>query len=413
MARIDRSELGHCVHADAWSLDPAIVMLNHGSFGACPNAVLGRQQQLRQQMESEPVRFFVRQVQPMLDESRRALAELIGAEGDDLVFVNNATAAVNGVLRSLRFQPGDELLVTDHDYNACRNVVCYVAERDGADVVRAQVPLPVESDRQVVDAVLARVTARTRIAVLDHITSPTAVVFPIEELVRRLDEVGVDTLVDGAHAPGMIPLDVKRIGAAYYAGNCHKWLCAPKGAGFLHVRSDRQQDIQPPVISHGFNSPRPEHTRLQDGFDWPGTDDPTAWLCVGEAIRFLSGLVEGGLEGLMRRNRRLAIAARRMICRQLRLRPVCSQEMIGSMAAICLPDDADPSTATDPIGPTPTHRFNTELLQRFGIEVPVYHWPAPPRKLLRISSQAYNSLGQYELLAGALGVVLAEAAWAG
>jgi isopenicillin-N epimerase len=231
-------------------------------------------------------------------------------------------------------------------------------------------------------------------------------VLPIETLVRELAARGVDTLVDGAHAPGMVPLAVKRIGAAYYAGNCHKWLCAPKGAGFLYVRPDRQPGLQPPVISHGYNSARPGHTRLQDAFDWPGTDDPTAWICVGEAIGFLSGLVEGGLDGLMRRNRELTLAARRMLSDRLGLSAVCPEEMIGSMAAVRLPDDPDPGAAMDPTTPTPSHRHGTELLRRFGIDVPVYYWPEPPRLLLRVSAQAYNSLDQYERLADALAGLL-------
>jgi isopenicillin-N epimerase len=378
-------------------------MLNHGSFGACPRAVLQLQQELRAEMEQEPVRFFLRRMQPLLDESRCVLAGLIGADPADLVFVRNATTGLNSVLRSLKFQSGDELLLTDHNYNACRNAARFVAQRAGAQVVVAALPLPVESPRQAVDAVTARVTHRTRLAVIDHVTSPTAVVFPIEELVRQLKERNVDTLVDGAHAPGMLPLDLGRIGAAYYAGNCHKWLCAPKGAGFLHVRPDRQQEIQPAVISHGFNTPRPGHTRLQDAFDWPGTDDPTPWLCVGEAIRFLKTLTGGGIEGLMRQNHELALEGRRILCEALDLGPTCPEEMIGSMAAMQLPDDADPAAALDAsTAITPTHRWQLELLDRFGIEVPIYHWPAAPHKLLRISAQAYNSPAQYEQLAVAL-----------
>ena len=379
-------------------------MLNHGAFGACPRAVLELQQRLRAEMEQEPVRFFLRRMQPLLDESRRALAESIGADPADLVFVRNATTGVNSVLRSLRFQPGDELLVTDHDYNACRNAVRFVAQRAGARVVVAALPLPVESPRQVVDAVIARVTGRTRLAVIDHVTSPTAIVFPIEELVRQLKERNVDTLVDGAHAPGMLPLDLGRIGAAYYAGNCHKWLCAPKGAGFLHVRPDQQQQqIQPAVISHGFNTPRPGHTRFQDAFDWPGTDDPTPWLCVGEAIRFLEALTGGGMEGLMRRNHKLVLQGRRTLCEALDLSPTCPEEMVGSIAALRLPDDADPAAALDAsTAITPTHRWQLELLEQFGIQVPVYHWPTAPHKLLRISAQAYNTAAQYERLVAAL-----------
>jgi len=393
----------------AWSLDPDVVMLNHGSFGASPRVVMDRQQELRRQMELEPVRFFLREMQPLLDESRGALARLIGADESDVVFVRNATSGVNGVLRSLHFRTGDELLVTDHDYNACRNVVRHVAERAEARVVVAHVPVPVESKQQVVDAVLGRVTDRTRLVVLDHITSPTAVVFPVEPIVHALSARGIDTLIDGAHAPGMVPLDMRRLQAAYYTGNCHKWLCAPKGAGLLYVRKDRQQEIQPAVISHGYNTPRPGRSRFQDMFDWTGTDDPTPWLCVGEAIRFLETLADGGISALMRRNHRLAVLGRRMLIESLQLTPLCPEEMIGAMAALRLPDDRDPTGSLDTsTSLTPTHRLNIELLDRHGIEVPVFHWPAPPEKLLRISAQAYNRPAEYERLAAALRELLSR-----
>ena len=384
-------------YALAWGLDPRVAMLNHGSFGACPRAVLEAQQRLRRQMEREPARFFLREMQPLLDASRRALAGLLGVEARNLAFVRNATSGVNGVLRSLCFSPGDELLLTDHAYNACRNVVHFVAGRAGAKVVTAAVPFPVESADRVVEAIIARVSERTRLAMLDHVTSPTAVIFPIERLVQQLDRLGVDTLVDGAHAPGMVPLEIERLGAAYYTGNCHKWLCGPKGAGFLYVRPDRQADLQPAVISHGFNTDWPERARLHVDFDWTGTDDPTPWLCVGEAIAFVGSLTGGGLEGLIRRNRQLVLEGRRIVCEALRLALPCPDEMIGSMAAMSLPDAGahrGPPHVIDPL--------QTRLLEEFGIEVPIFPWPAPPRRLLRISAQAYNSPDQYQRLADAL-----------
>jgi isopenicillin-N epimerase len=391
-------------YSDAWPLEPAVTLLNHGSFGACPTAVLQRQVALRRQMEADPVRFLVREMQPLLDESRRALAATIGASPADLVLVSNATAGVNSVLRSLRFAPGDELLVTNQGYNACSNVARYVAERDGATVIVAQWPVPIRSPQDVVEAVLARTSPRTRIALLDHVTSSTAAILPIAELVRRLAEQGIDTLVDGAHAPGMLELDVAALGAAYYAGNCHKWLCAPKGAGFLYVRRDRQAGIQPPVISHGYNSPRAGYSRFQDFFDWPGTQDPSAWLCVGTAIEFLSRLGGAGLPGLAQRNRHLALAARRMLCQRFGFQPACPEDMVGSMAAMCLPDDPHPVD----LRPFTGHRLADELMRQFGIEVPVYYWPEAPRMLLRISAHAYNDLAQYERLADALATLLPE-----
>lgn len=398
---------GDAAARDAWPLDPAVTMLNHGSFGSCPVAVLRRQDELRAQLEREPVLFFTRRMQPLLDESRGNLARLIGCDAADLVLVGNATAGVNCVLRSLRFQPGDQILVTDHGYNACRNVAVHVAERDGAEVVVTQLPLPCDEPQKIVDAVLGRVTKRTRIALLDHITSPTALVLPIEQLVHELDRRGIDTLVDGAHAPGMVPVDTARIGAAYYTGNCHKWLCAPKGAGFLFARPDRQEGLQPNVISHGFNTSRPGRSRFHDRFDWIGTADYSPWLCVGEAIRFLSTLVEGGLDGLMRRNHELIIEARRLICRRLGVTAVGGETMVGAMTAFRLPDDTGQATGLDDTTtPGPSHPLWRVLGERYRIEVPVYHFPAAPTKLLRISAQAYNSLAHYEYLADALAALL-------
>jgi isopenicillin-N epimerase len=390
------------IQPDAWLLDPSVTFLNHGSFGACPRVVLERQQELRRELEREPVDFLVRKMTPLVDDSRNALAALIGADPADTVFVQNATAGVNSVIRSLDFRPGDEILVTAHDYNACRNVIRYVAQRTGAVVVEVPAPLPITSPQQIVDAVLEQVTPRTRIAMLDHITSPTALVFPVEQLVRELDHRGIDTLIDGAHTPGMLPLDVTRIGAAYYTGNCHKWLCAPKAVGFLHVRRDRQQGIQPTIISHGWNKPRPGYSPFQDAFDWPGTLDPTPWMCIGESIRFLSGLMPGGLEALMRRNHELAVLAQRILCERLGVQPVGVESMLGSMAAIHLPDN--PAAIDSQGNPVPSeeYRLNNELFANHRIEVPAFFWPSAPRMLLRVCAQAYNHLAQCEQLAEVL-----------
>ena len=387
-------------HAAAWPLDPDIILLNHGSFGACPRAVLEAQRRYQDRMERNPIGFFMRELEPLLEESRAVLAALVGAEAEDLAFVHNVTEAVNGVLRSLRLEPGDELLVTDHAYNACRNVVDHVARLAGANVVTAAVPLPIDSAEEIVERVLDAVTDRTRLALLDHIASPTAVVFPMERLVAELDRRGVDTLVDGAHAPGMIPLDIDRLGAAYYTGNCHKWLCAPKGAGFLHVRRDRQDGLHPAVISHGYNSRRPDRPRLHEEFDWTGTDDPSAWLCVADAIRFLDSLIDGGLDALMQSNHKLALDGQRILCERLGLEPSCPAELLGSMAAVFLPDE--PEGPAHRIHPLRVHPLQARLQEQSGIEVPIYNWPAPPRLMLRISAHVYNSPGQYERLAEVL-----------
>jgi isopenicillin-N epimerase len=384
----------------SWTLDPSITFLNHGSFGACPRAVMAEQDRWRAQMEAEPVRFFVRELEPLLDGARAQLAAFLGADPDDLAFVPNATAGVNAVVRSLALEPGDELLTTDHAYNACKNVLDYAAERAGARVVVAHVPLPTDED-SVVAAVLASCGRRTRLALVDHVTSPTGIVFPAARLVAALGERGIDTLVDGAHAPGMLSLDVTAIGAAYYTGNCHKWICAPKGAGFLHVRRDRQAQVRPTVISHGANSPRRDRSRFRVEFDWMGTLDPTPFLAIPAALRHLASLVEGGWPAVMAHNRALALEARRILRDALDAPALCPEAMIGSLAAVALPDGAStsaPALYGDPL--------QDALLERHRIEVPIVPWPAPPKRLVRVSAQLYNRREEYEQLAAALVALL-------
>jgi len=382
-----------------WPLDPKIAFLNHGSFGSCPLAVLDFQKALRDRMERQPVQFLVRDLEPMLDQARAALAQFAGARTEDLVFVPNATSGVNTVLRSLPFAPGDEWLVTDHEYNACRNALEFAAIRAGAKVVVARVPFPFQSAGQIVEAIMERVTPRTRLALIDHVTSQTGVILPVERLVKELAARGVDTLVDGAHGPGMVPLLLDQLGAAYYTGNCHKWLCAPKTAALLHVRADRQQFIHPLSISHGLTSPRTDRSRFQIEFAWTGTLDPTACLSVPEALRFMEKLVPGGWPEIMARNHALALEGRRILCQTLEITAPCPDECIGSMASVPLPDARENERGAPPLY---IDLLQDHLLARHGIEVPVVSWPGFPKRLLRISAQLYNSREQWELLAGAL-----------
>lgn len=392
-------------YAEHWTLDPGVTFLNHGSFGACPRAVLGVQAEWRARLERQPVQFMARDLEGLLDAARAALAAFVGAVPADLVFVPNATSGVNAVLRSLVFAPGDELLTTDHAYGACRNALHFVAERSGAVVVTAKVPFPLDGPEAVLAAVLARVTPRTRLALLDHVTSPTGLVLPIAELVQALAERGVETLVDGAHAVGMLPLDVSALGAAYYTGNCHKWLCAPKSAGFLHVRRDLQELVRPLAISHGARLGRSDRSRFLLEFDWTGTVDPTAYLAVPEAIRFLGALVPGGWPALREHNRVLALRGRALLAEALGIPVPAPDAMIGSLAALPIADgsSAPPTSALycDPL--------QDALRDEAGIEVPILPWPAPPRRLIRISAALYNTIADYQRLAVVLPPLLALA----
>jgi isopenicillin-N epimerase len=385
-----------------WGLDPSIAFLNHGSFGACPIPVLEAQTEFRKRLERGPVQFMHRELEAMIDTSREETAQFVGADPEELTFVPNATTGVNTVLRSLTFEPGDELLITSHEYNACRNALDFVAARAGAKVVVVDVPFPLPSADVVVDAMLAGVTDRTRLALVDHITSLTGMVMPIGTIVRKLAERGVDTLVDGAHGPGMIPLDLSAIAPAYYTGNCHKWLCTPKGAAILYVRLDLQPGIRPLTISHGANSTRDDRTLFHLEFGWTGTDDPTAYLCVPESIRFLGSLLPGGWPELMERNRKLALDARALLCEAVGVDQPCPRDMIGTLASVPLGEGTYHFTTTA-LG---FDDLDTVLREEYGFEVPVLACPDGPASIIRIAAQIYNSLEQYAALAETLRALL-------
>jgi len=374
--------------ASMWGLDPSVSYLNHGSFGACPSTVLAVQAALRLEMEREPVDFLSATLPSRLDEARQVLADFLGAAPEDLVFVPNATAAVNAVLRSLSFEPGDELLLTNHTYAACRKTAEFVAERTGIRLVIAHLPFPCAAPDEIVASIISCVSPRTRLALLDHVTSPTALLLPVARLVGELRARGIDTLVDGAHAPGMVPLALSDLGAAYYTGNAHKWLCAPKGAAFLHVRRDRQTRLHPSVISHGYT------TGFHAEFDWTGTLDPTPWLCIPASIGFMGSLFPAGWPQLMETNHVLALRARTLLLQSTGGAAPCPDSMIGSMAAVALPQAPLDS---------PAHGLDSKGLHHWFRARGVETWIHPnPTLLLRISAQLYNHLDQFKQLANLL-----------
>lgn len=381
-------------HREHWTLDPDVAFLNHGSFGACPRPVLERQAELRARIERQPVRFFQRDLEGLLDEARATLAEFVGARPENLAFVPNATTGVNAVLRSLPLAPGDRLLVTDHEYPASKNALDFVAERAGVVIDVATLPYPLEDPSEVTRTLANAVRPETRLLLVDHVTSQTGMVLPLAEIAREMGSRDVEVLVDGAHGPGMLDLSVAALGVTYYTGNCHKWLCAPKGAAFLWVSPARLDGVRPTVISHGASADRSDRSRFLAEFDWPGTDDPTAYLCVPDALRFLGGLLPGGWSELRASNRSLALYARERLSDALGQPPPCPASMIGSLVGF-------------PLGPVPSasssalasDSLQDRLLADAGIEVPVFPWPAYPARQLRISAQIYNERAEYDRLA--------------
>ena len=378
--------------SELWQLDPDIVFLNHGTFGASPRAVLDHQTELRAIMESDPVNFIDGTGRELWAEAITRLSGFLNADPDGMAFVANATTGVNTVLSSLDIGTGDEVVVTDTTYQACRNAVDHHSSIKGFVVKVANIPVPLTSKHEAIDAVLSQVGNNTKLALIDTVSSPTGIRLPFEELVEILNGRGVDTLLDAAHGPGLIPLDISRLNAAFVTGNCHKWLCTPKGSAFLHARSDKLH-IRPLVISHGATLPERLGPRFRLEFDWTGTIDPTPWMCIPFAIDHLGSLFEGGWDEIISRNHQMALAARTLIAERVGLQPVCSEEFITSMAAFIIPGSPHHPD------PDPLH----ELLYRaHGIQVPVQGWSNHAARYLRISSHLYNDLGQYRRLSEAL-----------
>jgi len=362
-----------------WPLDPHWLTVNHGSFGATPRVVTLAQDAWRRRLEEQPTRFMRRVLPDAFRQAAARLGEFVGADGDDVAFVENATVGCNAVLRSLRFQPGDEILVLSHAYGAVRNTVFYIAERSGARVVEARLPFPNPDADAIVASVASALTPRTRLAVLDHITSSSALVLPIERLAAVCHDAGALVLVDGAHGPGQVGLDLPSMGVDWYVGNCHKWLMSPKGCAFLWARPDRQEDLHPVTISHGFNK------GFLAEFDWTGTRDPSAFLAIDAAIDLHIKL---GGAALRSRNAELAAAGASHLAARLDTEIGATGDLAAAMAVIRLP-----------VGGPATQERALVLRERLldaGTDAPLHvqggaFW-------LRISAQAYNELADYEKL---------------
>ena len=368
---------------DEFLLDPDVTFLNHGSFGACPRRVFERYQQWQLQLEREPVLFLARQLEEFLADARAALGAYVGADPNDLVFVPNATAAVNTVARALGLQTGDEVLSTDLEYGALNLAWEHVCGDSGARYVRMPIPLPVSGTEEIVEAVWAGVTSQTRALFFSHHTSTTALTLPVTELCGRAREAGIRTIVDGAHVPGHFPLDLRALDVDYYAGNCHKWLGAPKGAGFLHVRRELQGDIHPLVISWGYEGDDPSFVSRHEK---QGTRDPSAYLTVPAAIEWQR---ERGWDAVRERCHSLARRARN----ELGLGPLApdSPDFFGQMVSLQLPRGAPDD-------------LQRRLYDEHRIEIPVSD--LGPDRLIRPSFHGYNDASDLERLKAALASLL-------
>jgi isopenicillin-N epimerase len=374
-------------------LDPEVVFLNHGSFGACPRPVFEVYQAWQAELERQPVEFLGRQIVALLADARQKLALYLGVAADEVVYFPNPTTAINMVARNLELQPGDEILATNHEYGAMDRTWRFICGQSNARYIQQTVPLPVRSQDEIVEAVWSGVTARTRVMFISHITSPTALIFPVAELCSRARQSGILTIIDGAHAPGQIDLNLTELGADIYTGACHKWLCAPKGGAFLYARREIQPRLQPLVVSWGYESEKPSNSQFIDYHEWQGTRDMAAFLSVPAAIDFQA---TNDWPAVRRQCHNLAVETRRRINATTGLEPICpeSSDWFNQMFIVRLPKNIN---LVD---------LKTRLYDDFRVEIPTIYWNG--QNFLRISIQGYNTRADTETLFQALQSILPE-----
>ena len=369
---------------DLWPLEADAIYLNHGTVGVTPNEVLAAQWAIKQRIEAHPARFMLRDLKPELRAAADRVAETLGGRGEDYVFTDNATTGINAVLRSTELEPGDEVLVTDHTYGAVANAARYACEKAGASLVTARIPFPISDNAAAIDAIESALSERTRLAILDHVTSETGIVLPLGRLVTICQGAGARVLVDGAHAPGTLDLDIPGCGADWYAANLHKWLFAPRGCGILWAAERVQNNLHPAVISW----------RLGEGFtaefDWTGTRDPSPFLSLPAAVDFLASF---GAEDVRAYNHDLAVDAAAMLAERFNGPQGAPAAMTSAMALAPLPNALGASREE-------AEALRNHLLYTHNIEVPVIAWSG--RLWARLAAQVYCQMSDFEALADAV-----------
>jgi isopenicillin-N epimerase len=370
-----------------------VVFLNHGSFGACPRPVFEAYQNWQLELERQPVEFLGRAITEHVRSARTALAAELGTVAENIVGLTNATMGLNIVAQSLELQPGDQILTTDHEYSALEKTWAYVARRTGAEIVVVSVPMPLMTEAQFTDTIIAGMNDRTRVLFLSHITSPTALLFPIERAIAEARRRGIWSVIDGAHTPGHIPLQLDGLGADFYSGNCHKWMMAPKGSAFLHARPEVQGLLNPLVISHGWTAQSKEpgakgafgNSPFVDEIEVQGTRDPAPWLTVSAALNY------------RRDNDWPAIQAH---CQALAQDTARRLGELTGLPPLSAPQFCAPQMVAIPLPECDTDQLKLDLIDKFNIEIPVFKWQ--DRCIARLSVQGYNSKEQMDLLLTAL-----------
>jgi isopenicillin-N epimerase len=385
--------------AHHWSLDPDLVFLNHGSFGATPNYVLEKQRGYIQQLESSPVEFSVRSMYPLYYASKKALAQFVGTSEHNMYFVPNTTVGVNHVLHNIH-ESGKSWLSTNHAYGACAHALEQIAKLKNCQVIKAEIPYPIADEATILERIESAILPHTTIALIDYITSASAIIFPIKEIIKLLHAKNIEVIVDAAHAPGMVDFNLDALDADYFIANCHKWICSPKGSAFVYVHPRHQSKFKP--IYYGFFNDwdTTDDRHWSNQFIWEGTRDYSPYLAVKDSLEFMPTLIDGGWTAIKKHNRELALAAAHLIADKLSVPLPAPASMLGSIINIPIPNDRIPDV-----------KFNyytsikNELFHTYKIEIPSMLFPAPTQ-YLRISAQLYNSMEQYAYLADSLGKMI-------
>jgi isopenicillin-N epimerase len=388
-------------------IEPGLTMLNHGSYGICPEFIHERQSELRRLMDADPVKFFLHHLEELADRARVALGRFINADPADLALVQNATFAVATCLHAIDWKPGDQVLVTDHEYTATLNELDRLTRTRGIEVVHAKIPLPATGPDHIYETVASKITDRTRLVIMSHIASASALILPVERLVAICRDQGIETLIDGAHAPGQIELDLKKLRPTYYAASCHKWLCSPKGAAFFYADKEVQDRVQPLALSCRVHEKRADRAAFLCDFDYVGTADYTAALVIPDCIEHLGTQLPSGWPELRAHNHAMVLEGARVIRERCGLPETYPAEyadqMTGCMYSLLLPPNPDPSRPT-----RYADALHDRITDRHHIQVPIWTLEPANARVCRISAQIHNEAGQYERLAEALAIELAS-----
>lgn len=380
---------------ELWGLDPTIAFLNHGSYGAVPTQVLKVKERISAEIESNPPDFLARRLPMRLQEQKGCLSSFLNVESDGLVFVPNATNGVGAVLRSMPFSAGDEIVFHDHGYGWVRQGLQNLSLQKGVLVKEAVIRWPAVTDSEIVESFLKQINSRTRLVVCDHVSSPTAIIFPVSKIIEAARSMGVPVLVDGAHAPGFVPLDLKYLDPDFYIGNLHKWICAPRGSAFLFVKDKFRRWVRPESLSYsgGITHNRYDYD-FSGYFDWTGTFDFSSWLSVSSALQFNEGL---GWQRIFEQRKKLLLEAKSLFEHDLQ---IASSEFVGDHFLSAMLTVPWPLQST--VEPTPSlaREISSELLKKNKVEVPVFCFGN--RLYFRVSAQAYNRIDDYQRLSDAV-----------